>query len=432
MSPVPSRPLPARWVRRVLALLGAFVVGLAVAEIGLRIWLSARGRPFTAEAARSEFARLESTVRDSVPSASSEFGGTPDPARPATRILNPYWAFDHVGGSEILARAVERVGRPEFDDDVEVLVVGGSVAEMLSANRSEALLAAVRAHPEFGSRRIHVYPFGRGGFKQPQQIGLVNFLLGLGLTPEVVLNIDGFNDVALARTNATLGVHPAYPSLSHWGIVGSGGVVDREAIDIVSEGRARQIEVLALVDTANAWSLWRSAIATSVLLRRMNSNLARMHDAFGRYEAHMTTAAGVRALSGPPFGDSPDDVMRSAIRMWSESSRSLRAVCEARRIAYVHVLQPTLHDTPYRTMTEAERLAGAALDPWIEGVHLGYPLLRVAGRELAAGGERFVDGSPLFQSVEETIYVDSCHLNRKGNAMLAEAAAAAIAEALRK
>ena len=51
-----------------------------------------------------------------------------------------------------------------------------------------------------------------GGYKQPQQLMALNYALALGAQFDVVVNLDGFNEVALdASENALQGVSPAYP-----------------------------------------------------------------------------------------------------------------------------------------------------------------------------------------------------------------------------
>lgn len=50
-----------------------------------------------------------------------------------------------------------------------------------------------------------------------------------------------------------------------------------------------------------------------------------------------------------------------------------------------------------------------------------YPLLRQAGRELEERGVRFFDASGVFRDIEERIYNDACHFERRGNEILAEA-----------
>jgi hypothetical protein len=105
------------------------------------------------------------------------------------------------------------------------------------------------------------------------------------------------------------------------------------------------------------------------------------------------------------------------------ASEAMHAMCAARGIHYLHVLQPTLHDEGSKVPTEKE-LAVGLIDPhWKAGVVDGYPLLRKAAGRLQAQGIAFLDASRLFVDVKKTLYFDACHFGQEGNDLLADAIA---------
>jgi hypothetical protein len=64
-------------------------------------------------------------------------------------------------------------------------------------------------------------------------------------------------------------------------------------------------------------------------------------------------------------------------------------------------------------------------------VEVGYPLLVREGAALSRAAVRFTELTGVFAGVSETVYQDACcHLNRRGNEIMAEAIAAAILGAL--
>ena len=138
------------------------------------------------------------------------------------------------------------------------------------------------------------------------------------------------------------------------------------------------------------------------------------------YVASISDPRTNRALLGLPFEGTPEDAVREGVASWMRSSESLRALCAGRGIHYLHVLQPTLHDEGSKVPTAEERQKGAGRDDWMLGVRVGYPLLREAGRELAARGVAFHDATGVFKDVRETLYYDFCHFGARGNAILAE------------
>ncbi len=128
-------------------------------------------------------------------------------------------------------------------------------------------------------------------------------------------------------------------------------------------------------------------------------------------------------LLGPRFEGEGPEAIELAVELWREASQDIAALCARRGIAYLHVLQPTLHDPGAKRVSEDEIRTGGAAFEWIQGVRQGYPRLRAAGEALRAQGFPFWDASRLFAEVEETLYYDACHFNRKGNQILAMAVA---------
>jgi hypothetical protein len=104
----------------------------------------------------------------------------------------------------------------------------------------------------------------------------------------------------------------------------------------------------------------------------------------------------------------------------------MRAICAARSIDYLHVLQPTLHDEGAKPPTSEELKKGAISKTWLAGVREGYPRLRDAGTELRAAGIAFLDASRIFRDVRETLYYDACHFSRRGCEILCDAVVAAL------
>jgi hypothetical protein len=94
------------------------------------------------------------------------------------------------------------------------------------------------------------------------------------------------------------------------------------------------------------------------------------------------------------------------------------------------VLQPTLHDTGSKPLTEEERANGKASQSWVWAASEGYPLLRSRGESLRAAGVHFVDASQVFAGVETTLYHDACHFRLEGNVILCEFIAPEILAAL--
>src|SRR5690606_34769316 len=98
------------------------------------------------------------------------------------------------------------------DEHVIVGIVGGSVALGFSLEGDAALARILTQHPRLTGRRVTFVRLCLGGYKQPQQLLTISYLLSLGAEFDFVVNIDGFNEVVLpAIENVPVGVYPFFP-----------------------------------------------------------------------------------------------------------------------------------------------------------------------------------------------------------------------------
>jgi len=90
-----------------------------------------------------------------------------------------------------------QLGRQRTDDRVVIAVVGGSVAQGFAAAGLPVVIEQLQRDPAYAGKEIVAVDLAVGGYKQPQQLMTLTYLLTLGFEFDVVLNIDGFNEVAL-------------------------------------------------------------------------------------------------------------------------------------------------------------------------------------------------------------------------------------------
>jgi hypothetical protein len=107
---------------------------------------------------------------------------------------------------------------------------------------------------------------------------------------------------------------------------------------------------------------------------------------------------------------------------WGRASRQIQALCEAQGILYLHFLQPNQYVEGSKPLSAKElRLAATETSGIAPLVSTGYPLLIEAGRELVRDGLPFHDLTLAFESIEETLYIDSCcHVSPQGSGILAK------------
>jgi len=421
MAVMSSSPSRRSRVLRILAWQIAVVVAVVlVAEFGWRMRMRIAGRAYDSDEVRARIDSMEARATSLVPIPVDANKDLPAQYAMQAQALHPFTGSMVVGKLQQIGIELVRVGPPENDADFEILTLGGSVSAMFGPYGLPRLLELLKADPLFANLCIYVYEYGVGGFKQPQSLNLAQHLLTLGFTPECIIDIDGFNEVALGNNNAARGSNPTFPSFDHWSALTNQAAPDRETVRLAWEGLERQREILELVATARRWHAASSVLAATYVTKRLDALEASAHAAFEAYTRRLSERAKKLVLAGPPFTPGTDAAVRSSVKCWEESSRTLRALCEARGIAYLHVLQPTLHDVGSKVLTAREIETGEAPPTWIDGVHAGYPLLREAGARLRAGGEEFLDASRLFVDVKDKIYFDNCHFGEAGNRLLAE------------
>jgi len=405
-------------------------------ELLCRGWLLFSGLPQSPASLRAVIIERNSLLTEAIPTPDKK---TDTSYQVHTGEIITYHPFIGFGPLHKLKRISQRALIFKTKDDpkrFDILVLGGSVAgRTANVTNRTLLIGRLKEDPRFSGLDINILPDAGGGYKQPQQVIGLAYLLSAGYKPDAVINIDGFNEVALGLYNAWNEVFPLYPSFSHWGRLVGNRWESPEMLDALLTIRKCQEQARWLTDWALNYRLYFSGILGHLVLGRFEKIGRNYATANWKFESGLTNSGDNpmdRAIKGPPFIQSDQPVMDSIAGAWIEASVSMKAMCDARSIPFVHVLQPTLHDEGAKPVTEEERRKGTAHQSWIRGVQLGYPMLRAAGPVLKARGIPFYDCSMIFKDLNETIYFDACHFRGKGNEIFATAVAEALLDVLNK
>ena len=424
-------PRPPRRRRRLL--LALVVVPLLTAaglELGARALERSRGRPWSAEA---QLADLE-TLRNAVSRRAFLPGGLQDEERaqemPNTQVLQPYVAWEHLSTQEWIVRGTEHFASDRADATFDVCILGGSVAQGFAQEGKGRLIDLLSRDERLRGREVLVHNYACAGYKQPQQLMFLAYLLALGHEPDLVIELDGFNDSALAWANRVSGSHPVYPYLPFWTNVMQGLRPDWQWAELTHETRVDQDRAIGFGDWLVGSGLWRSCFLGRLGAIRLERLRGDYVASYLRLREHVESRPKDAEVRGPRFPEDEEGAARQIVAAWESASRSMKGVCAERGIAYLHVLQPTLRDDGSKPLTEKE-VEGAGCDPaWLEGVRRLYPRLREGGARLAALGVPFLDATGTFRDVAEDLYVDVCHVNQRGNDLLADAIAPAALAAI--
>jgi hypothetical protein len=303
--------------------------------------------------------------------------------------------------------------------EITVAITGGSFAENHFTSLDADDFAYLAEIPGFRGARVRLISLAMRGYKQPQQLAAVAYLLALGEAIDVLINIDGFNEIALSREIwRHNGIFPAYPY--HWApltrkqvspaflrAVGEIGVLRNLRARVAGAFRHLRYSVTAGV----FWDALDRAIALEIAEAQATVESVGT----GRGEALPYFRAGPRG--GPPEGE----FYRWASDLWFRSSLALHHLARAHGVAYFHFLQPNQYVPDSKVLTERElrsaRIEGSGFDQYVRA---GYPHLRREGRRLQSEGVAFRDLTAVFEDEEGTIYIDRCcHVGERGNRIVA-------------
>jgi hypothetical protein len=310
-------------------------------------------------------------------------------------------------------------------DRVIIAILGGSVACHFAINGSHRLDEELSASPEFNGKELVFVNLALGGYKQPQQLMTLGYLLSLGAEFDLALNIDGFNEVALYELeNSSRHIFPAFPR--SWQVRISSADPD---VLVTTAG------LLANEEQRNDLASWycRAPLRYSVLCNLAwevkDRQLGRAAD--GIITNYYRSQGGRHPyfITGPPAEFAGRAKLYEHLTsIWANSSTLLNGLCRSKGIRYYHFLQPNQYVAGSKPMGDDEkRVAIAADHPYRRAVETGYPLLIKKGRDLAREGVPFFDLTQVFAGHSEALYNDDCcHFNQAGIDLTAQAIAHAI------
>lgn len=316
--------------------------------------------------------------------------------------------------------------------EVIVGVFGGSVGAHFTTSGSERLEEVLTADPRFAGRDVVVLNFAGGGYKQPQQLQILTYFLSQGQELDLVINIDGFNEVALTPFNRGKGIALSMPSSLH--VSPLVNLLDHSTL--TPERLESLHRIASLKDRRIAVTTWlhetHSAAVHLVLgvwNRHLEATCSNEVNRFQGLETEGTAASlmGIAALEEPVTD--AETMFEFITERWANASLLMHQLLSVRGIPYYHYLQPNQYFTE-RVFSEEEKAIAIRADAPLRGhAARGYPHLLAFGPWLISEGIRFHDATGIFDDEPAMVYVDDCcHYNQLGNELLAEFIAERILE----
>ena len=315
-------------------------------------------------------------------------------------------------------------------DSLNVALLGGSVAVgTVTGIKKNYIQTKLAQLPEYRGRNVNLHVLAAGGYRQPQPLMLLNMYYAMGAEYDLIISLDGFNDVTIGpieyKWNKT---HPIYPR--SW--------VARVANRVSPELVILQARKLDLQDTHRS----RARLLTNPWCRNSpmwNLIWRILHSRFLSEESALSTQMNSVSSSddkprdfryeelGPDYKfESWDGVIEYAAQLWARSNHLADGVAKAHGAKFFHFVQPNQYvDGSKPSMSEQER-AIALVTPEQGGYGIwyrqGYKFVQKHQSWLRDQGVNTTDLSQIYKEETGQIYIDNCcHMNARGYSMIVDA-----------
>ncbi|NEQ39682.1 MAG: hypothetical protein F6K40_26895 [Okeania sp. SIO3I5] len=311
-------------------------------------------------------------------------------------------------------------------------VFGGSVASNYSIYeiQNQILEKKLKQLPEFKDKEFIILSFATGGYKQPQQLILLNYFLSIGQQFDMIINIDGFNEVTLAQANNENAVDIMMPSTNH--VVPLTNIANNslstksiQAMLKINDSKNKLKDALETLDkcqVAYCYALTSIYVQNLATTYRKNVKIFDKERKKAAQEAAGETEASIVYFyaQNPELEES--ELYQTMAGHWQKASIMMKQIAANNNILYFHVLQPNQYYPTNRVYSETEqKIAFDSDSPFRKATELGYPVLLSKIDNLKQNGVNFFNGVKILDDAKEIVYIDSCcHYAEVGENILSE------------
>ena len=319
-------------------------------------------------------------------------------------------------------------------------IFGGSVASDFSIFQvqNKILPQYLKQVPGLQDKEFVILSFATGGYKQPQQLLILNYFLALGQELDLVVNIDGFNEVALSNLNNKNQINLAMPSIQHISPLTSlaNNSLSIEAMQATIRIKENKTRINEGLESLQHCSLAACDALTSVYVQNLVNNYRKDVIAFEkeRSKKQQDEEGSVIFINKNKSILEDSAAFEQMAWNWAKSSIFMHKVLSASNVPYFQVLQPNQYYQTKRVFGEAEkRIAFNKETPYAKAVELGYPAILGKFPNLQKNNINILNGVKVFDKTKDAVYVDSCcHYNQAGEVIFSNYVGSSILESLRK
>ncbi len=350
-------------------------------------------------------------------------------------VLHPYYGFVTEGvdpniqckdttNCDRRARTYEDLPFVQSNaDNLIVGILGGSFAHGVSY-ATESIKHTLARIPRFKGKEIHLYHMAVGGYKQPQQLLKFNYFLALGAQFDIVINIDGFNEIAIPGTeNLTKGVNPFFPRSWYYYVDGALNEDLLVLYGIRASAKTQQKAYASFFSSSPIRYTFSANLLWAVLNRNIANKMKNTDVALIEYKGADSRKRHY-VTTGPDysFQESSESFYQNMAEFWARCSLLIYNQCLELDIEYYHFLQPNQYVTGSKPMSDVEKsIAFSDRSLYGKAAAEGYPYLIEQGKALQTQGVPYHDLTMLFSQTRKDLYIDDCcHLNMPGYTLVAQ------------
>ena len=335
-------------------------------------------------------------------------------------IPHPYFGYTSSWfGSDLNAMP------PAKRNDIIVIgLLGGSVARGVTPSFRKAVYRYFR---ENGIEREPVVRgLAFGGMKQPQQLMIVAYMLTLGGEFDIIVNLDGFNEIEAPHANNKKKLFPFFPAL--WDLMAS---VTTDQIALIGHIRVlrdkRDRMMSSEISNILCWSA-AFGLVHRTLLERIDNEIRSLHHRLADMKSEHSLEK-----NGPEVRryQIEEEIRQDAVRVWYRDSVLLAGLAKEAGATYYHFLQPNQYFPDSKPLSEEERekfyISGSGREANFQKT---YPLLIEFGNRLKEHDINYFNLTQMFKNNHETLYRDDCcHFNAAGMELVAREIARVVGSA---
>jgi hypothetical protein len=344
--------------------------------------------------------------------------------------LHPYFGF--MNPPNYAGLPFKKTSKDQFI----VGIFGGSVAQQFCDYEFKHRVVAkmLQSLPEFQNREIVLLKFANQAHKQPQQLLTLNYFLAVGQELDMVINVDGFNEVALSYLNNKAGTEVSMPNDYVFS-----PLIALANKDVSPEQLELSLEVLQLKDRLqNTLSRLSECRLASCYMLRWGQAKYLLNQYGGKQQtlSQLKTEAGKSSLIYLKRLERPledPEALERIVDLWFNSSLGMNDLLKARKIPYFEFIQANQYHSTNRQFSEDEKkIAFDEKSQFKEGSAKGYPKLLAKVSSLQAAGVKVFNAANVFDETSDIVYRDNCcHYNNLGNDILSRYIGESIVTALK-